>query len=457
MPLRKDLSLSMPNSLRNVPNQVAVSQVEHEVPVAWRGDWNLMQYVNNYTLKAAGIGFVSSPYTSLWDRIWGVTPIEDLPKYKALYSFVPRVQASVDVKVNLEISNGFVLEGGTATFRDFLEEWIESHDLLATMRSEETDALVFGTSYTEPCMDEDSSRVEWLKTLDPCYMRVRQDCYKNIFGYAQLASYPPVIFYPEEIYRILNGVKSWIFENAYGTSSLRSILHIQALIDDFQVDMAKIMKVYTKPMLVLQCGGDGHTGEPLPWSYEQIQALLDQVSNREQGTDLAVRGDVKVTPQASMTKDVRVEWWIEYLERQRDSQLGVPKIFLGETENANRATADIVMQEFVTRLRMRQNHRSGVYETQLFPLILRGDFPDSLIVPDKIPKIKWKPIWEPPTDIKMSRVIDLYNNLLMGDVEARAELGMPEAIKGNLKPQLPQQPEEPMQPQKRQFESSDEP
>ena len=145
------------------------------------------------------------------------------------------------------------------------------------------------------------------------------------------------------------------------------------------------------------------------------------------------------------------------MERQRDSQLGVPKIFLGETENANRATADIVMQEFVTRLRMRQNHRSGVYETQLFPLILRGDFPDSLIVPDKIPKIKWKPIWEPPTDIKMSRVIDLYNNLLMGDVEARAELGMPEAIKGNLKPQQPTQPEGSGQPEERQFESSGEP
>ena len=90
-------------------------------------------------------------------------------------------------------------------------------------------------------------------------------------------------------------------------------------------------------------------------------------------------------------------------------------------------------------------------------MILRGDFPDSLIVPDKIPKIKWKPIWEPPTDVKMSRVIDLYNNLLMGDIEVRAELGMPEAIKGKLKPQQPAQPEEPRQPEDRQFETSGEP
>jgi len=72
-----------------------------------------------------------------------------------------------------------------------------------------------------------------------------------------------------------------------------------------------------------------------------------------QGTNLTVRGDVKVNPQASLTKDPKAEWWIQYLERQRDSQLGVPKIFLGEESAANRAKADIVMQEFVTRLRVR--------------------------------------------------------------------------------------------------------
>ena len=113
------------------------------------------------------------------------------------------------------------------------------------------------------------------------------------------------------------------------------------------------------------------------------------------------------------------------------------------------------MQEFITRLHMRQKHRSSVYEMQLFPLILRGDFPEALIIPDKIPKIKWKPIWEPPTDVKMSRVIDLYNNLLMGDKEARGELGLPEKIDGALKPQSTPVPAG--MPEARQFETSGEP
>src|SRR5208283_4349402 len=99
------------------------------------------------------------------------------------------------------------------------------------------------------------------------------------------------IFYPEEIYRTLNNVSSWFFENAYGTSSLRSILHIQALIDDFQADMAKIMKVYTKPMLIAECGGDGSPGQPQPWSEPQMDVMSSNLAARDQGTDLTVRGD----------------------------------------------------------------------------------------------------------------------------------------------------------------------
>ena len=47
-------------------------------------------------------------------------------------------------------------------------------------------------------------------------------------------------------------------------------------------------------MLVLQCGGDDRPDEPLPWSDERIQALSTEVSLRNQGIDLTVRGDLKV-------------------------------------------------------------------------------------------------------------------------------------------------------------------
>jgi hypothetical protein len=43
-----------------------------------------------------------------------------------------------------------------------------------------------------------------------------------------------------------------------------------------------------------------------------------------------VRGDVNVKPIASMTRDIKVDFWLDYLYKQREAVLGVPKIFLGE-------------------------------------------------------------------------------------------------------------------------------
>jgi hypothetical protein len=356
-----------------------------------------------------------------------VTPVDDLPKLQALYEFNPYVAASVDVRVNLTVSNWLELQGGNSTFNDYLSEWLDSHNMPAVARIQEHDALVNGFSTTELCRDEDNQRVEWLKPLDPLYMRIRRDALMNVFGYLQLLSVPPAVFEPQDIMRTLHNQGSGRFNHEYGVSLLRSTLLTQALIDDFQHDLAVIMKVYTKPIIAFQCGTP--QGE---WSDTKLQDFIDGMGEREQGTDLAFKHDVKPIPIDSMTRGLRVEWWLNYLIQQREAQLGVPKIFLGQSEGTNRATADIVMQEFVTRLRMRQEHMKYEYETELFPEVLHGDFPGSSITPDKIPKVKWKPIWEPSADVMVEQQISLFQAGLEGDLEARAKLGLPEQVWGNL-------------------------
>jgi hypothetical protein len=424
---RSPRSDALSNPARNVAPEVAQQQLSDEVPFRSSRDAILQAYLNKYTLKSAGIGFVTPPYSSLYDRIWGVTPVDDLPKLQALYEYNPYVAASVDVRVNLTVSNWFELEGGNSTFRGYLDEWLASHNAPAIGRIQEHDALINGFSVTELCRDEDNQRVEWLKPLDPLYVRIRRDAYMNIFGYIQLLSVPPAVFEPQDVMRTLHNQGSGRYNSAYGVSLLRSTLLIQALTDDFQHDMAIIMKVYTKPILAYQCG----TPEA-EWSDEKLREFIDTMGEREQGTDLAFKHDVNPIPIDSMTRSLRVEWWLNYLLQQREAQLGVPKIFLGQSEGTNRATADIVMQEFVTRMRTRQEHIKGTYETELFPAILQGDFPGSLITADKIPKVKWRPIWEPSADVMVDQQIALFQAGLIGDLEARAKLGLPEEVWGNL-------------------------
>jgi hypothetical protein len=416
-------------SQRKVPPEISKRQIEEEIPVSWKADNMLWGYVTRYMLKGSGAGFVTPPYTAYWERMWGAVPIEDLPKYKDLYAFTPYIKASIDVTINLAISNGFELEGGDDAVREWLCDWVDDHNVLQTLRIIGTDKLVFGSAYLELCRDEDTGQIVWLKPLDPVHMRVRRDAYGNVFGYIQLLTFPPVVFEANDISHFRWGAKSWWYEFSYGTSLLRPLLKIQALIDQFEDDMAIICHVYAKPMLVVKAG----TPER-PFSDAQIDALIGALSGRGPATDVFVRGDVAVDVIPSLTKDVNVQFWLDYLYKQREAVLGVPKIFLGESEGTNRATAEVVMQEYVTRLRMLQELLGDKLETDLFKQLVQGEFGEGV----EIPKVKWKPIWEPTVQDKAKFLGDLVEKGIILPSEARSQLGFPEEYpEGEPIPSMP--------------------
>ena len=418
---------------RDVPPDISAKQIQEEIPVNWRYDPGLWGYLNKYVIKDSGIGFVTPPYVAYWERVWGAQPIEDLPKYKELYTFTPFIKASVDVIINLMISNGFELEGGDDNIRDWLTDWLDEHNVLQTLRVVSADMYISGNAYLEVCRDEDSDVDDWwLKPLDPVYMRVRRDAYGNVFGYIQLLTFPPVTFEAEDVIHFKWCPKSWWYEYSYGTSQLRPLILIQSLIDDFQTDMATIMKVYTKPMLIVTCGTPDR-----PFNDSQLGAVVSAFQNRDAATDVFVRGDVQVKTMQSMTREIKVDWWLEYLHKQRQAVLGVPKIFLGESEGTNRATADVVMQEFVTRLRMGQESLGDTLETVLFKQLIDAKFGEG----QEIPHCKWRPIWEPTTQDKAKYLDLLVKDGISAASEARAQLGFPEEFPAAEVPELRVLPE----------------
>jgi hypothetical protein len=248
------------------------------------------------------------------------------------------------------------------------------------------------------------------------HLRVRRNEYGDIFGYIQLLTFPPVVFEAQDMVHLRWGAKSWWYEFSYGTSLLRPLLKIQALIDQLEDDMAVIVHTYSKPMLVVKAG----TPER-PFSDSQLQSLMEAFRDRKPATDVFVRGDVAVDVVPSLTKDVNIQWWLDYLYKQREAVLGVPKIFLGESEGTNRATADVVMQEYVTRLRMLQEIIGDVLETILFKQLIDQEFGKGV----EVPKVKWKPIWEPTLEDKAKFISDLVQQGIILPSEARMQLGFP--------------------------------
>ena len=148
-----------------------------------------------------------------------------------------------------------------------------------------------------------------------------------------------------------------------------------------------------------------------------MQAFQD----RKPATDVFVRGDVAVEVIPSLTKDVNIQFWLDYLYKQREAVLGVPKIFLGESEGTNRATAEVVMQEYVTRLRMMQEIIGDILETDLFKQLIQHEFGEGV----EVPTIQWCPIWEATVEDKAKFVSDLVQNGIISVAEARMQLGYP--------------------------------
>jgi hypothetical protein len=403
---------------RQYPETIAEKQIAEEIPISWHADSILWGYVTRYYLKGSGASFVVPPYAAYWERIWGATPVEDLPKYKDLYAFTPYIKACIDVTVNLALSNGFELEGGDDAVREWLLDWCDEHNILQTLRIIATDMLVFGGGMFEICREKDQAPEEWwLKPLDPVNVRVRRDAYGQVLGYVQPLTMPPVVFTPRDVVHVRWGAKSWRYEFNYGISLLRPLLKIQALIDQFENDMAVIVHCYTKPMLWIQAGRP-----EMPFSDPQLDALMQAFSQQGPATDVFTRGDVNVKPLTSLTRDIKVDYWLNYLYKQREAVLGVPKIFLGESEGTNRATADIVMQEYCARLRMLQQLIGESIETDLFAQLIEAKFGERV----KVPHPAWRPVWEPTLDLKARYVGELVNLGIILPSEARPQLGYPE-------------------------------
>jgi hypothetical protein len=225
------------------------------------------------------------------------------------------------------------------------------------------------------------------------------------------------VFPADDVVHFRWGAKSWWYEFSYGSSLLRPLLKIQALIDQLEDDMAVIVHTYAKPMLVVKAG----TPER-PFSDTQLQSLMEAFRDRKPATDVFVRGDVTVDVVPSLTKDVNITWWLDYLYKQREAVLGVPKIFLGQSEGTNRATAEIIMQEYVTRLRMMQEIIGDTLETVLFKQLIESEFGEGV----EIPHVSWRPIWEPTIQDKAKFLCDLVDKGIILPKEARTELGFSE-------------------------------
>ncbi len=426
-----------------LPRVQSERQFREEVPESWH-DTAYWDVIAPRYGKTGGVGFVTPPYIAYWDRIWGVTPIEDLAKYKEMYIRVPFIKSAIDITVALAVGRGFELIGDEEVV-DFIKQWMTDLHILDLTKIIATDMLTFGNAYLEvvrlwrcdTCdfstsdkvqmwrhleenldhfVEDDKGTIVNLKPHDPSWIRVRRDPYGTIYGYIQFLTFPLVSFMSDEIVQFKFSSKSWDYESAYGTSLLRALLRIEALIDEMETILGIIYYTYTKPMLLVHVGDIEHSV-----TAEQYTEVIDQFTNRKQASDIFVRGDVvsKVDVIQSMTQNIDVYNWLDYLERQREYALMPFSVITGRT-GGNKTNQEVARQLYTSQLRIVQEEIGAKFTDFLLRPLVEKYFPGKTV-----PRVQWKPVLDPDMSTLLAMASRGFEDTLMTRNEARAIMGMP--------------------------------
>jgi hypothetical protein len=288
----------------------------------------------------------------------------------------------------------------------------------------ETDKFEANVIKRQPVKDKKVD-ILGLKPLDPVYIRVRRDSYGNIFGYTQWMTSPPVLLDNENVVFIKHRPHSTGVENAYGQSILLSFIRTNALLEQFEKDMAIAIHSRAVPPLVVKGGKD-----PMhPYSTAQMKDLLSKLASRGAASIIGVKSDVDIQELQGVARNLNVGWWLQYLKVRRYQALGIPPVLMGEPEGTNRAVGEVVFQDYITRLQLLQKMMADAIETQvLWPLAKARFGADT-----EKPVIVWKPIVEEDRNMRAQRLIQALQARAISVNEFRQAIGF-EAVSG--KPEL---------------------
>ena len=211
------------------------------IPPQWR---NVPEFITRLMggrgkAPSTGVGFVHSPYADLYTKVYGVTPIADLPEYRLMYRTQPDIKQAIDLQVNLAVSRGLTIRHKKKRVAKYLAEVADRIDLIENLQIVARDMLTYGDAFLELLWEEReftdadvtidnqnitmqrvsknvTSDIAGLKPLDPTYMRARRDAYGAVFGYIQWMAYPPVLLDTDVCIQFKNNPNSQGYESEIG-------------------------------------------------------------------------------------------------------------------------------------------------------------------------------------------------------------------------------------------------
>ena len=434
----------------------------------------------------SGLGYKTSPYVSEFIKMWGITPIADLSKYRLMYRTVPKVKRAIDKTVSSAIIKGFNrLEIANNTwypeeyssvdeYHDaiilFLQTWIDNQpDFYINLNMIGKDMLTYGNAFVELVYEEMEVEERSLKGFSQ--YEIHKEDYKWAGTGPLDAPDAPMVEVKNPDEKLVEvspkGKMLWmkpldplymrVRADAYGNVfgyiqfiAVPPVAYTNEKMAHFRYNplswqyetlngTSMLMSIIRTQEIIWQIENDlillGHATVKPPmhfacgdkdniWPVDVFNGFISDTSNRSAGGDLYTRGDVKGTPLPAPAAGIpAMVKYLDYHDTQRTIALGVPPQLLGEPEGSSRTTAEVSLDDWVNMLQNIQREISNTLEEQVFKHIIIEEFGEGAPVPTPI----WNPLFDKNENDITNRIVSLTASGIVSINEARkwlADIGV---------------------------------
>jgi len=135
---------------------------------------------------------------------------------------------------------------------------------------------------------------------------------------------------------------------------------------------------------------------------------------------IAVKSDVAIEELQGVARNLRLNWWLQYLQQRRCMALGIPPVLLGlPAPGAAMRVGEIVFQDFITRIQLIQVYIGDAIETQLLYPLAKARFGENI----PKPRIVWKPVVIEDRNMRSQRLVQALQAGAISINEFREEFG----------------------------------
>ncbi|MGD2072507.1 MAG: phage portal protein [Candidatus Thorarchaeota archaeon] len=430
-----------------------------------RGLYGYGRQVNSL-LEEMGKSIVGSP--ALTDRIRGVPHEYDFDLYEALYKTDSLVFRGVNITAHHVMQPGFIIEGGSKTNRQLIEDWVQYIGLETLLHDTVKSLLIWGNSFFEIVRDSknDDFGIIDLKSIPPSTMYVYRTETGDVIGYIQIPKTRRNIrgynFPKRPHFRIPKTTKkddlktekkrgwkgqvrdAWdgavpfdekeiihVKLNAapgaeYGLSVIEPMMTALTIYQGMRIDIGVISRRYASPKILWLVGD-----ETMPANDQMMDDFRRYMNISNIGDDVVIPAWVSFEVLGAGESTMNIQPYLQLLRDDVFAGLSVPEILMGGTIKGTLASAEVQLESFSRRIVVIQRKIAHMVRRQVFPLVLGMEGPLTRLQWNSIPRVVFRPI--ETEEQRYLRAKNLYDSYVISKEEARRLLKMPDEPDGQMK------------------------